>query len=116
MSTPITTGALRLARPHTRRMAAPAASGASGATWQLTHGEHLYFGGRFIEALHTPSHTLGSMCYLLRPPGDGPKPSVHRRYLARGGLWAAVAALASRGGNADALCDRITRVLFHTCR
>jgi sulfur dioxygenase len=42
-----------------------AASGAMGANRQLQHGDHIQFGGRFVEARATPGHTNGCLSYVL---------------------------------------------------
>jgi sulfur dioxygenase len=102
------TGALRLARLTGARMATPAACGASGATRQLMHGDRLHFGLHFIEALHTPGHTVGSMCYVLRDPAGGPVHLFTGDTLLAGGCGRTD----FQGGSADALYDSITRVLF----
>ena len=102
------TGALRLAQLTGSRMATPAACGATGATRDLLHGDRLYLGGHFIEALHTPGHTSGSMCYLLRST------STRSTHLFTGDtlLVGGCGRTDFQGGSADALYDSITQVLF----
>ncbi len=46
-------------------IAIAAAAGVQGATRYLEHGEHVNFGGRYIEARETPGHTSGCMSYVL---------------------------------------------------
>jgi glyoxylase-like metal-dependent hydrolase (beta-lactamase superfamily II)/rhodanese-related sulfurtransferase len=46
--------------------AAPEGCGITTAAVQLKDGDTLRFGGEEIRALHTPGHTLGSMCYVWR--------------------------------------------------
>ena len=41
------------------------AAGVQGATRYLEHGEHVNFGGRYLEARETPGHTSGCMSYVL---------------------------------------------------
>jgi sulfur dioxygenase len=102
------TGALRLARLTGARTASPAACGTSGATRELAHGDVLYFGSRFIEALHTPGHTAGSMCFLLRsPPG-----AASHVFTGDSLLIGACGRTDFQDGSAGALYDSITRVLF----
>jgi sulfur dioxygenase len=101
------TGARRLAQLTGARTAAPAACGTRGATRELVHGERLYLGSRFIEALHTPGHTPGSMCYLL-PSSTGPSHLFTGDTLLIGGCGRTD----FQGGSAEALYHSITRVLF----
>ena len=42
-----------------------AASGAQGADRYLSHGDHVYFGSRYVEARATPGHTQGCMTFVL---------------------------------------------------
>jgi sulfur dioxygenase len=42
-----------------------AAAGASGADRLLAHGDHVEFGGRYLEARMTPGHTHGCVTYVL---------------------------------------------------
>jgi sulfur dioxygenase len=42
-----------------------AAAGAVGANRQLQQGDHIAFGGRFVEARATPGHTNGCLTYVL---------------------------------------------------
>jgi sulfur dioxygenase len=102
------TGALRLARLTGARTASPAACGTSGATRELLHGDALYFGSRFIEALHTPGHTAGSMCFLLRSPPGAASHVFTGDSLLIGGCGRTD----FQDGSAGALYDSITRVLF----
>ena len=46
--------------------AAPEGCDITTAAVQLKDGDTLAFGGEQIRALHTPGHTVGSMCYLWR--------------------------------------------------
>ncbi len=60
------TSAARLAEHTGARVAAPAGCGVGTAAVQLKDGDLLAFGGETLQALHTPGHTAGSMCYLWR--------------------------------------------------
>ena len=102
------TGALRLARLTGARTASPAACGTSGATRELAHGDVLFFGRRFIEALHTPGHTAGGMCFLLRSqPG-----AAGHVFTGDSLLIGGCGRTDFQGGGAGVLYDSITRVLF----
>jgi glyoxylase-like metal-dependent hydrolase (beta-lactamase superfamily II) len=102
------TGAARLARLTGARTAVPAACGASGATRFLAAGDRLHFGSRCLEALHTPGHTAGSMCYLLRGSGGEAGHVFTGDTLLVGGCGRTD----FQGGSAEALYDSITQVLF----
>lgn len=41
-----------------------------GNAGPLTDGDKLNFGGLTIRVLHTPGHTLGSVCFLVKPAGE----------------------------------------------
>jgi sulfur dioxygenase len=60
------TSAGQLAEHAGARTAAPEGCGIGTAAVQLKHGDLLRFGGEQLQALHTPGHTAGSMCYLWR--------------------------------------------------
>lgn len=60
------TSAGQLAEHAGARTAAPKGCGITTAAVQLKDGDTLHFGGEQIRALHTPGHTVGSMCYLWR--------------------------------------------------
>jgi sulfur dioxygenase len=60
------TSAGRLAELAGARTAAPQGCGIGTAGVQLQHGDTLKFGGEVLQALHTPGHTAGSMCFLWR--------------------------------------------------
>src|SRR5688500_14799347 len=60
------TSAGLLAEHAGARTAAPEGCGIGTAAVQLKHGDLLRFGGEQLQALHTPGHTAGSMCYLWR--------------------------------------------------
>jgi glyoxylase-like metal-dependent hydrolase (beta-lactamase superfamily II)/rhodanese-related sulfurtransferase len=60
------TSARLLAEETGAGTAAPALCGIGSASVQLENGDTLAFGQEKIEALHTPGHTAGSMCYLWR--------------------------------------------------
>jgi sulfur dioxygenase len=60
------TSAGLLAEHAGARTAAPEGCGIGTAAVQLKHGDVLRFGGEQLQALHTPGHTAGSMCYLWR--------------------------------------------------
>ena len=48
------------------QVAAPAGCGIQPAARQLQDGDTIEFGGEFVEAIHTPGHTAGSMSFLWR--------------------------------------------------
>src|SRR4051812_44705112 len=60
------TSAGLLAEHAGARTAAPQGCNIGTAGTQLQHGDTLRFGGEQVEAMHTPGHTAGSMCYLWR--------------------------------------------------
>jgi sulfur dioxygenase len=60
------TSAGLLAEHAGARTAAPHGCNIGTAGTQLQHGDTLRFGGEQVEAMHTPGHTAGSMCYLWR--------------------------------------------------
>lgn len=93
--------ALREALPDVR-VVAPAREAVVGATAVATHGAKLFLGRTEIDALATPAHTAGGMCYYLHGPsaagsGGGGR---GRRHTA--------AASASAGEPADGASDAAT--------
>jgi sulfur dioxygenase len=60
------TSAGMLAEHTGARTAAPEGCGITTAAVQLKDGDTLRFGGEEVRALHTPGHTVGSMCYRWR--------------------------------------------------
>ena len=60
------TSAGLLAEHAGAQTAVPAGCGISGAAVQLQHGDLLRFGSETLQALHTPGHTAGSMCFVWR--------------------------------------------------
>lgn len=60
------TSAGLLAEHAGARTAAPQGCGIGTAAEQLEHGHVLHFGNEQVQALHTPGHTAGSMCFLWR--------------------------------------------------
>lgn len=60
------TSAGKLAELAGAQTAAPAGCGIATASHQLEHGAILKFGSEQIQALHTPGHTAGSMCFVWR--------------------------------------------------
>ncbi len=60
------TSAGLLAEHAGAQTAVPAGCGILGAARQLQHGDLLRFGGETLQALHTPGHTAGSMCFVWR--------------------------------------------------
>lgn len=96
------TSAALLAEHAGARTAAPAACGISTAAVQLQDGDDLHFGRESLKALHTPGHTSGSMSYLWRNhvlTGD--------TLLING-----CGRCDFQSGNAQALYNSLTRVLF----
>lgn len=90
--------ALREALPDVR-IVAPAREAVVGATAVATHGAKLFLGRTEIDALATPAHTAGGMCYYLHGPAAA-APGRGRRHTAAAG---AVSAEAGSGdGSADA--------------
>jgi sulfur dioxygenase len=59
------TAAWRLKQMLGSRIAISAAAGAEGADVELTPGDKLEFGRRWLEALPTPGHTNGCMSFVL---------------------------------------------------
>ena len=96
------TSAGLLAEHAGARTAAPAGCGIATAAVQLVHGDELRFGGETLRALHTPGHTAGSMSFVWREhvfTGD--------TLLIQG-----CGRTDFQSGNAGALYDSITQVLF----
>ena len=60
------TSAGLLAEHAGAKTAAPSGCGITTALMQLRHGDRLEFGSQCIDAVHTPGHTEGSMCFLWR--------------------------------------------------
>ena len=60
------TSARQLAEHTGAQTVAPAGCSVGTATLQLQDGSVLHFGGESLQALHTPGHTAGSMCYVWR--------------------------------------------------
>jgi len=60
------TSAALLAEHAGARTAAPSGCGIATAAVQLDHNDVLRFGAEQLRSLHTPGHTVGSMCYLWR--------------------------------------------------
>ncbi len=60
------TSAGLLAEHAGAKTAVPSGCGITTAAMQLNDGESLAFGNQRIEALHTPGHTAGSMCFVWR--------------------------------------------------
>lgn len=60
------TSAGLLAEHAGAKTAAPAGCGIHTAALQLGHGDVLPFGADGLQALHTPGHTAGSMCFLWK--------------------------------------------------
>lgn len=59
------TGAWLLKKRLGSNIAISAASGAEGADIQLTDGDRVNFGGRYVTAISTPGHTNGCMSFVL---------------------------------------------------
>jgi glyoxylase-like metal-dependent hydrolase (beta-lactamase superfamily II)/rhodanese-related sulfurtransferase len=96
------TSAGRLAEHTGAQTAAPGACGIETAAMQLVDGSVLRFGAEEIKAMHTPGHTLGSMCYLWRDhvfTGD--------TLLING-----CGRTDFQSGSAEAMYDSLTKVLF----
>lgn len=96
------TAAGAIAQRTGARTAAPAQCGMRPANRQLQDGDRMPLGTDFIEAIHTPGHTAGSMCYLWHDAvltGDT---------LLIGGCGRTD----FQSGSADALYDSITQKLF----
>ncbi len=60
------TSAGQLAELTGAKTVAPAGCGILTATLQLQHGDTVAFGQEHVQALHTPGHTAGSMCFVWR--------------------------------------------------
>lgn len=60
------TSAYMLAEHAGAKTAAPAGCGIATVSKLLEHGDTLTFGGEQLQALHTPGHTHGSMCFVWR--------------------------------------------------
>lgn len=59
------TGAWLLSRQLGSKIVLSRAAGAEGADRQLSDGDRVAFGGRWLEARATPGHTSGCMTYVL---------------------------------------------------
>ncbi len=70
------TSAGLLAEHAGAKTAAPSGCGIATALMQLKDGDILRFGSQQIEALHTPGHTEGSMCFVWKSEG-GQGPVTH---------------------------------------
>ena len=69
------TSAARLAELTGARMAAPAGCEVGTAAVQLKDGDTVAFGSEHLRVIHTPGHTVGSICYFwnrLPHPQDEP--------------------------------------------
>lgn len=60
------TSAGLLAEHAGAKTAAPSGCGIGTASVQLQHNQRLAFGNQHVDAVHTPGHTEGSMCFLWR--------------------------------------------------
>jgi sulfur dioxygenase len=60
------TSAGQLAEHTGAQTVAPQGCGITTAAVQLAHGDALNFGNEELQALHTPGHTAGSMCFVWR--------------------------------------------------
>ncbi len=60
------TSAGLLAEHAGAKTAAPSGCGIGTAAVQLQHNQRLVFGNQHVDAVHTPGHTAGSMCFLWR--------------------------------------------------
>ncbi len=60
------TSAHQLVEHTGAKTAAPAGCGITTANIQMEHGDTFDFGAESITALHTPGHTIGSMCFVWR--------------------------------------------------
>ncbi len=60
------TAAGAIAQRTGARTATPALCGVTPASMQLNDGDKLRLGADFIQAIHTPGHTAGSMCFQWR--------------------------------------------------
>jgi sulfur dioxygenase len=60
------TAAGAIAQRTGARTATPALCGVTPASLQLNDGDKLALGADFIHAMHTPGHTVGSMCFRWR--------------------------------------------------
>ncbi len=60
------TSAHQLVEHTGAKTAAPAGCGITTANIQMEHGDTFDVGAESITALHTPGHTIGSMCFVWR--------------------------------------------------
>ncbi|PKO88556.1 MAG: MBL fold metallo-hydrolase [Betaproteobacteria bacterium HGW-Betaproteobacteria-12] len=96
------TSAGLLAEHTGAQTAAPAGCGITTASRQLQDGDTLTFGDEWIQALHTPGHTAGSMCYRWR----------HHVFTGDTLLVGTCGRTDFQSGSPEALYDSLTRVLF----
>ena len=101
------TSALRLAEHTGAHTAAPAACGITSVHRALRDGDEIAFGAERLRALATPGHTAGSMSYFWAR-ADG------RRHVFTGDtlLIDGCGRTDFQSGDAGALYDSLTRVLF----
>ncbi len=102
------TSAGLLAEHAGAKTAAPAGCGIAMAAVQLKDGDTLAFGSQQIEALHTPGHTEGSMCFVWRPTQTAPAQAFTGDTLLINGCGRTD----FQSGSADALYRSITQRLF----
>ena len=100
------TSAGLLAEHAGAKTAAPAGCGIHTAALQLGHGDVLEFGADRLQALHTPGHTAGSMCFLWQS-GRGDHVFTGDTLLIGG-----CGRTDFQSGSAEALYRSITEVLF----
>lgn len=91
------------------RTAAPAGCEIRTAAVQMRDGDCLDFGQEQVKALATPGHTAGSMCFLWKPRRMGMPPQV---FTGDTLLINGCGRTDFQSGNASALYDSITRVLW----
>ena len=103
------TSAGLIAEHTAARTAAPAGCDISTASVQLEDGDFLEFGQERVEALATPGHTAGSMCFLWKPRGLAMPPQV---FTGDTLLINGCGRTDFQSGSASALFDSITRVLW----
>lgn len=100
------TSALRLAEHTGAHTTAPAACGIVTAHHALGDGDEIAFGTQTLRALATPGHTAGSMSYLWVQSGQ------HHVFTGDTLLIEGCGRTDFQSGDAGALYDSITRVLF----
>lgn len=103
------TSAGQLAEHTGARTAAPAGCGIGPVAAQLQDRQALAFGREQIVALHTPGHTAGSMCYFW---ATGPDRQIHHVFTGDTLLIRGSGRTDFQSGDAAALYDSITRILF----